>query len=130
MTVLVITLVISLVLLTWSALSVCSLATFSPNLSVFSQLTGVQAHERLVEALVELPGIRLVERGEGTVLLSVMPTLWSMSRGFGMFVVVRDTQRGVLLEARSRLPFPTANIGAAVRQVEREARMSARPRHA
>jgi len=130
MTVLVIVLVITLVLLTWSALSVCSLATFSANLSVLSQLTGPQAHARLVEALVELPGIRVIERDGGAVLLSVMPTPFSMSRGYGMFVVVRDTERGVLLQARSRLPFPTTNLGVAVRQVEREARMSARPQPA
>lgn len=126
MTVLVIMLVISLVLLTWSALSVCSLDTFRAEFSVLSQLTGAEAHARLVEALLLLPGVRLVERKDREALVSVLPTVWSMSRGFGVFLLVRDTERGVLLQARSRLPFPTANIGATVRQVEREARMSTR----
>ncbi|HEY2698914.1 MAG TPA: hypothetical protein VGJ45_25880 [Pseudonocardiaceae bacterium] len=126
MTVLVIMLVISLVLLTWSALSVCSLDTFRAELSVLSQLTGADAHARLVEALLALPGVRLVERNDREALVSVLPTVWSMSRGFGIFLLVRDTERGVLLQARSRLPFPTSNIGATVRQVEREARMSTR----
>lgn len=130
MTYLVIMLVIGLVLLAWSALSVCSLNTFRANLSVFSQLTGPDAHARLVEALLDLPGVRLIERDGGDALISVMPTVWSLSRGYGIFLLVQDTERGVLLRARSRLPFPTSNIGATVRQVEREARMSARPQRA
>jgi hypothetical protein len=127
MTYLVIVVVVGLVLLTWSAMTVCTLGTFTASLSVFSQLTGADAHARLVEALVALPGVRAVDRDDRNVLVAVMPTLWSIERGFGIFLVVRDTEKGVLLQARSRLPFPASNIGATVRQIEREARMSARP---
>ncbi len=127
MTYLVIVLSVSAVLLVWAALTTCSLAVFVPTVSLRSQLVGPHAYTQLVVALTELPGIRPVERTDGAVLFSVLPTVTSMERGFGMFLVVRRADDGVQLLARPRLPLPF-KVGSALRQVEREARMSARTR--
>lgn len=108
-------------LFAWSALATCTLAGFAPTVSLRSQVTGPDACFRLVTALAGLPGVRALERNGNDVLFSVLPTPTSMERGFGMFVVVREVDDGVLLLARSRIPLST-RPGSALRQVEREAR--------
>lgn len=101
----------------------CSLDTFRPRAGIHSQLTGPDAHARLTSALLALPGVRLIERTDHDVLLSVLPVPSSMERGLGLFVVVRRDGDEVLLLGRGRLPLPTPNLPAALRQLEREARM-------
>ncbi|HEX3592930.1 MAG TPA: hypothetical protein VHV74_25165, partial [Pseudonocardiaceae bacterium] len=94
-----------------------------------SQLTGPDTHGRLVDALVALPGVRVLERDGRDVLLSVLPTPTSIGRGFGIFLMASDTGDGVVLRAQNRLPLPAANLSSTLRYIERAARMSARPQH-
>lgn len=128
MTYLIIVVTVTVVLLAWSALATCSLDSFRPDSTLHSQMTGPEAHQRLVETLLELPGIRSIEHDERGVLLSVLPTITSMERGWGAFLLVRRTDDGVVLLAQRRIPLPSTKLGATLRQIERDARMRAMPR--
>jgi hypothetical protein len=117
-------------LLLWAALATCTIETFTPQAEYRSQLSGPSAHDRLVAALLSLPGVREVERSGTYVLLSVLPVPSSMDRGYGLFVLAGPTDDGATLLARSRLPLPGPNVSAALRQLEREARQRCTPRPA
>jgi hypothetical protein len=120
---LVIVLAVVVVLLVWTASATCSLRTFEATASIRSQLTGPDAYRRCVAAMERLPGTRVLEQGEQEALVSVLPTPASMDRGWGLFVVVRNAADGVVLAGRRRIPLPGSNVGAALRQLERDARM-------
>jgi hypothetical protein len=111
MVTLVIVLAVVVVLLVWTASATCSLRTFEATASIRSQLTGPDAYRRCVAAMERLPGTR------------VLPTPASMDRGWGLFVVVRNAADGVVLAGRRRIPLPGSNVDAALRQLERDARM-------
>jgi hypothetical protein len=117
------------VLLLWALLATCTIETFRPQSEYHSQLTGPSAHDRLLAALLDLPGVWEVERADTGVLLSVLPVPSSMDRGYGLFVLVEPTADGATLLARSRLPLPGPSVSASLRQLEREARQrcTARP---
>ncbi|MGH3438370.1 MAG: hypothetical protein ACRDRN_18120 [Sciscionella sp.] len=87
---LIIVLVLTCLLLLWSSTTTSSLRAFEATAAVRSQVTGPDALARLVDALLDLPGIRLIEYGEQDALMSVMPVPTSMERGFGLFVVARQ----------------------------------------
>jgi hypothetical protein len=114
-------------LILWSASMPCSLHTFQARAGVSSQISGPNAYDRLTDALLRLPGVRLIERDEHAVLMSVLPVPSSMERGLGLFVVVRRQDNEVQLLGSSRLPLPTTNVFGALRQLEREARMNCGP---
>ena len=76
----------------WTALARCRLASFEPTTGMRSRRSGPGAHAEVVDALLGLPGVRLLERSGGDVLLSVLPApaaKGSLDRGWGLFVVVR-----------------------------------------
>jgi len=123
MTFLIIFVLALIVLFGWSAMTTCSLDAFRPSTTVPSQLTGPTAHADLVKSLLTLPGVRLLERTDDDVLISVMPVPTSMERGLGFFAIARHTSDGVVVLGRSRLPLPSPWIDSAVRQLERDARM-------
>ena len=111
-------------LLLWSALATCTLDAFVPQAEYRSQLTGPTAYQSLLASLMELSGIRELERRGDDVLLSVMPVPTSMDRGYGLFVLVRPAEGGgAALFARSRLPLPGRSVDFSLRQLERSARM-------
>jgi hypothetical protein len=119
---LVVVLIIMVIMFVWSALATCSLAGFRPKASFRSQLRGLEGHERLVASLLELPGVRKLESDERGVLVSVMPVLSSLGRGYGLFVVVRREKDHVVLLGRPRIALPTLNMLGALRELERAAR--------
>ena len=107
----------------WSAMTTCSLTGFVPGASVVSQLAGPGAHADFVVALGALAGVRVLERSDDAVLVSVMPVPSSMERGFGLFAVARRVENdGVVLLGRGRLPV-APGLEAALRQLERDVRM-------
>jgi hypothetical protein len=107
----------------WSAMTTCSLTGFVPGASVVSQLAGPGAHADFVAALGALAGVRVLERTDDAVLVSVMPVPSSMERGFGLFAVARHVENdGVVLLGRGRLPI-APGLEAALRQLERDVRM-------
>ncbi|MDT7799871.1 MAG: hypothetical protein QOI78_3304 [Actinomycetota bacterium] len=123
MTLLIIVLLVLAVLYVWSAMTTCALSGFVPGASVVSQLTGPGAHADFAAALSTLAGVRVLEKTEDAVLVSVMAVPSSMERGLGLFAVVRrSADDGVLLQGRGRLPV-ALGLEAALRQLERDARM-------
>jgi hypothetical protein len=122
MTTLVIVLVIATGLAVWSALQTCTLDTFVAQTQVRCQVPEVTLDD-LVRALLGLPGVRELESTDGQVLLSVIPVPSSMDRGYGMFVVARRDNDGVLLLARPRLPLPGPRVENGLRQLECQSRM-------
>jgi hypothetical protein len=122
MTTVIILFIVALALFAWSATTTCSLAEFRPKATLHSQLAGQTGYDQLVRALLALPGVRRLESDDGGVLVSVMPVLSSLGRGYGLFVVVRQDGDKVLLLGRPRLPLPTSNTPAALRELERAAR--------
>jgi hypothetical protein len=122
MTTLIIVLIIMVAMFAWSAMATCSLAHFRPKASLRSQLTGLDGYERLVRSLLQLPGVRQLERDERGVLVSVLPVLSSLGRGYGLFVLVRRDDDHVVLLGRPRIPLPAPNTAGALRELERAAR--------
>ncbi|WP_116202820.1 hypothetical protein [Amycolatopsis circi] len=123
MTVLIIGLVVMTSLFLWSAMATCSLAGFVSGASVVSQLAGPGAHADFTAALAALAGVRVLERTDDAVLVSVMPVPSSMERGFGLFAVAQRVEDdGVMLLGRGRLPV-ALGLETALRQLERDARM-------
>jgi hypothetical protein len=108
-------------LLTWSALTTCSLGTFQPQTRIRSRLNGPSAHADLVTGLRALPGVREIDRGQDEVLFSVVPVPSSMDRGWGLFILARRDQHGAELLGRRKLPLPGPSIEGALQQLEREA---------
>lgn len=104
------------------AVTRCTLKSFQAKTGMRSALSGPSAYPRIVRALLRLPGVRLLERSSGAVLLSVRPVPSSMERGLGLFVLVRPVDDDVLLLARHRLPLPPRHLDAALRHLERDAR--------
>ncbi|MGW4397831.1 hypothetical protein ACWEHA_21290 [Amycolatopsis nivea] len=125
MTLLIIVLVVMASLSLWSAMATCSLAGFVPGASVVSQLAGPGVHADFTTALAALSGVRVLERTDDAVLVSVLPVPSSMERGFGLFAVARRTEDdGVVLLGRGRLPV-APGLETALRQLERDVRMRA-----
>lgn len=122
MTFAIIALAIVAALCVWSAMTTCSLAGFVPKVSVTGQLRGPAALGELATALLDTPGVRLLERTDDELLVGVMPVPSSMERGYGLFAVVRRTEDGVVLLDRGRLPV-APGLDTALRQLERDARM-------
>jgi hypothetical protein len=122
MTTLVIVLVIAAGLAVWSALQTCTLDTFVPQTQVRCQVPGA-TFDDVVRALLGLPGVHELESADGQVLLSAIPVPSSMDRGFGMFVVARRVDDGVMLLARPRLPLPGPKVESGLRQLECQSRM-------
>jgi hypothetical protein len=107
----------------WSAVTTCALTGFVPGASVVSQLSGPGAHADFAAALGGLSGVRVLERTDDAVLVSVMPVPSSLERGLGLFAVARrGDDDGVLLQGRGRLPV-APGLEAALRQLERDVRM-------
>lgn len=120
---LIIVVVLAVVLYVRSVLAVCELTAFTPAETVVSQLSGPGAFGDFTTALLTLPGVRLLERTDDDVLVSVLPVPSSMERGFGLFAVARRGEGDrVLLLGRGRLPL-ALGLPAALRQLERDVRM-------
>ena len=123
MTLVIILLVVLASLYLWSAMTTCALPGFVPGAAVVSQLSGPGAHADFAEALGTLSGVRVLDRTDDAVLVSVMPVPSSMERGLGLFAVARrGDDDGVLLQGRGRLPV-APGLEAALRQLERDVRM-------
>jgi hypothetical protein len=123
---LIICLVLICALLIWSATTTCSLRSFEGIVSLRSQLSGPDSYRRLVQALRQLPGVRVLEGREHEVLVSVMPVPSSLGRGWGLFVVARLGSDGEInLAARRRLPLPGPDLSPALEELERVARQRA-----
>jgi hypothetical protein len=108
----------------WTALARCSLASFEATTGMRSRLAGPGAHASVVDALVDLPGVRMLERSDADVLLSVLPApgaRGALDRGWGLYVVIRPVGEDVLLLARRRVPLPGGDLAAALRELERAA---------
>ncbi|TDP96357.1 hypothetical protein [Labedaea rhizosphaerae] len=108
----------------WTAFARCTLASFEATTGMRTRLSGPGAHAEVVAALVGLPGVRLLERSENDVLLSVLPApaaKGSLDRGWGLYLVVRPVDQDVLLLARRRVPFPGGDLASALRELERAA---------
>jgi hypothetical protein len=123
MTTLVIVLLIAAALAVWSALQTCTLETFVPQTQVRSQVAGATAFDDVVRALLGLPGVRELDSTDGQVLFSAVPVPSSLDRGYGMFVVARKHEDGVLLLARPRIPLPGPRVESGLRQLECQSRM-------
>ena len=116
--------VVIAVLTVWTALARCTLASFEATKGMRSRVSGPGAHARVVDALVRLPGVRVLERSGDDVLLSVLPApaaAGALDRGWGLFVLVRPVDQDVLLLARRRVPLPGGDLAAALRELERAA---------
>lgn len=122
MTFAIIALVVFAGLYAWSAMTTCSVAGFRPQASLPGQLAGPTAYDDFTSALLSLPGVRMLDRGDDELLVSVMAVPSSMERGFGLFAVARRAGEGVVLLGRGRLPV-APGLDAALRQLERDARM-------
>jgi hypothetical protein len=124
MTWLVLAAVVVAALTLWIALARCSLASFEATTGMRSRLAGPGAHATVVDALVVLPGVRMLERSGADVLLSVLPApaaKGALDRGWGLYVVIRPMGEDVLLLARRRVRLPGGDLGAALRELERAA---------
>ncbi len=123
MTTLIVLLVIAAALLLWSATTTCSLNSFEGESSLHSQLSGPDGYRHLTEVLPRLPGVRVLQRNDHEILVSVMPVPSSMGRLWGLFVTASLLPDGdIVLAARSRLPLPGPHTGSALGQLEREIR--------
>jgi hypothetical protein len=124
----VIALVVGGAALLWGSMQRTSLGAFQPAAAVPSQLLdSPQILDRIAEALPSVPSARLQERDGDVLLVSAGPSARCLSRGAGIFVRIRRTPAGVLLEGRAKVRLNT-NAVAALTEFERQVRQAVQER--
>lgn len=111
-------------MLIWGSMQRTSLSEFQPTAAVPSQLPDrPDLLDRVAQALPAVPAARLQEQAGDVLLVSAGPSPRCVSRGSGIFVRIRRTPQGVLIEGRAKVG-PKSNAVPALTEFERQLRQA------